>query len=290
VLQAFDELHLKRNFYAHQHPLRPIISDGVTDSVLFFIDYFGCESVPNDTIYQYLDQGNTVILDVTHSIFNLKRFELIHDNLYLVSSLRKVFPIPDGGILFSAHALSDLPKQYPYHYDCMIDAMALKSLYLASSHACDAEKKHELKDCFLKLYANYEKDKDTRPIILQRAPAVSLYILENIDIRALIKQRTANLKLVYTRIQNDKYFLFDIRDLKSAFCLPMILNSEAAREALKDKLIREGIYPPIHWDLRGVSPKEFSYEHTLSKQILSIPIDQRYNERALLKVVDIINS
>ena len=146
------------------------------------------------------------------------------------------------------------------------------------------------KNIFLKACQEYEKDKDGNSIKLQNIPAASLDILKNIDILKIIEKRRENLVFLFKNLSGKKYFLFNNKQIKSPFVLPLEFESEEKRNAVKKMLIKNNIYPPIHWDLGKIVPETYFSEHQLSKKILSIPIDQRYNVENLSRVVSILNS
>ena len=289
ILQPFKELNLKVAFYNHQHPLKPVIDENIENSLIYIVDYFGTEFVSNEEICEFLDKNNIVILDITHSIFDRSRFEIKHENLYLISSLRKVFPIPDGGALYYTNSKFEVKKLFPKSYENMLEAMVLKSFYLKNDSEATLKNAANVKNYFLSLYKNYEEDKDKGPIQLQDIPSISSYILKNISISSIIKRRSENLKFMYENISDEEYFLFNLDEIKSPFTLPLIFESEEKRGAVKELLVENDIYPPIHWNLMGMVPEDYLYEHELNDKILSIPIDQSYNEEDLLKIVDILN-
>lgn len=289
ILQPFRESNLKIKFYDHQHPLKPVIDENIKNSLLYIIDYFGTEFVSNEEICEFLNKNNIVILDITHSIFDKNRFKINHENLYLISSLRKAFPIPDGGILYHTNSKFKMNGYFPKGYENMLEAMVLKSFYLKNVSEPTFKKSANLKNCFLTLYKNYEIDKDTSSIQLQDIPSISLCILKNINISNIINRRSENLNFLYKNISNKEHFLCNISDIKSPFIIPLIFESEEKKNVTKELLIRNRIYPPIHWNLQNMIPKNYLYEHELNKKILSIPIDQRYDDEDMLRAVNILN-
>lgn len=289
ILQPFRESNLKIKFYDHQHPLKPVIDENIKNSLLYIVDYFGTEFVSNEEICEFLNKNNIVILDITHSIFDKNRFKINHENLYLISSLRKAFPIPDGGILYHTNSKFKMNGSFPKGYENMLEAMVLKSFYLKNVSEPTFKKSANLKNCFLTLYKNYEIDKDTSSIQVQDIPSISLCILKNINISNIINRRSENLNFVYKNISNKEHFLCNISDIKSPFIIPLIFESEEKKNVTKELLIRNRIYPPIHWNLQNMIPKNYLYEHELNKKILSIPIDQRYDDKDMSRAVNILN-
>ncbi|MFA5392086.1 MAG: hypothetical protein WC306_00095 [Candidatus Paceibacterota bacterium] len=288
ILQPFQELKLKVVFYKHGYPLKPKINKDIKNSLIFILDYFGTEPISNKEIYQFLDKNNIVILDITHSIFDKSRFKIKNKNLYLISSLRKMFSVPDGSILFHSNSELKIKKSFPRGYKKMLKAMTLKNLYFKKAREGTREKNKKIKNYFRGLYKNYEKDKDNH-LILQDIPDISLKILKNIDITNIFRRRVKNLKFMYKKISDKKLFLFNFKTIKSPFTLPLIFKDEKEKNSIKETLIENNIYPLIHWDFKNIVPKDYSEEHKLRKRILSIPIDQRYDEKDLSKAINILN-
>lgn len=269
ILQPFKELELTVNFYG----MVPV----VRDSVVFIIDYFGTESgITNKEIDMLLDKGNIVIMDITHSIFSKTRFEIQHENYYLIASLRKVFPIPDGGIVYHSNRKFRVEPTFPDGYGLMLGAMESKVV--------------EYDKIFYKgAYQEYEDCKDSTQIPQQKIPEISLNILKNINVANIISRRTANLDYLYENITRKWIFLYEKKDIKSPFFLPLIFKTQKQRDEVKKQLIKEEIYPPIHWKLPEEVPEKFAYERSLSNRVLSLPIDQRYSEKEMERIVAVLN-
>ena len=287
ISQPFKELKLEVNFYNHRHSLKPLIQENIKNSLIFIVDYFGTEYISKERIYDFLNKGNIIILDVTHSLLDRDRLKIKSKNLYLIASLRKIFPIPDGGVLYHSDSQFTAKKASPRGYEEMLEAMKLKESYLKEKSKIIPK---NIKNRFLKIYQKYENDKDSNLIKLQNIPAISLDILKNINILNIIRKRKRNLEFMYKNISNKKHLLFNLNEIKSPFILLLVFENEEKRNAIKKLLIENNIYPPIHWDLEKIVPKGYLFEHQLSKRILSIPIDQRYNEKNLSRVINILNS
>jgi len=275
ILQPFKELELNVEFYRHTHPLKPVIDKDIENSLIFIIEYFGVESVSNEEIIKLLDKGNVVISDITHSIFSKPRFEIQHKNYYLISSLRKVFPIPDGGVVYHTNPDFKANLSFPSGYGTMLAAMKLKQF-------------NRSRDYYISLYRKYENDKDETVILQQNILGASIQILNNLSFSNILKKRTTNRDYLYKTITEKKHLLFDGEEIKSPFFLPLIFTNQEERDKVKERLIAENIFPPVHWELPEVT-EDFEYEWDLSSKILSIPCDQRYEEEDMQRIVTIIN-
>ena len=313
IIKPFAELGLDVNFFAHKDPLKPVLNTDINNSLIFLIDYFGTEPVSNDEIHELLDRDNVVIMDLSHSILEKKRFSIKHSNYYLIASLRKIFPIPDGGIAYHSDEEFISSNIFPKGYEPKLEAMAYRYLYL-NGISVDAIPGHDdqkldsifeaiytkkpvgfekkldaIKKHYLALHYKYELTKQETQVVPQSIPAISLYILHNISFLNILRKRIDNLKSLYDDITHKELFIFDFRDIQSPFLLPLRFASEAERDFVKNSLIRKDIYPPILWDIEEFVPHEFTYEHNLSKRMLTIPIDQRYTPEELSKAAVIIN-
>ncbi|MFW9995578.1 MAG: hypothetical protein ACFFD4_26305 [Candidatus Odinarchaeota archaeon] len=271
IIQPFKELDVELVFYSHVHPLKPVIDDKLEDCVLFIVDYFGVEHLATERINQFLEMNNTVIMDITHSLFSKNRLVIRHENYYLVSSLRKVFPIPDGGIVYHDNSGFVVKRSVPTGYEMMLEAMKMKALNRNKEH-------------YLQLYRDYEWGKDKEKILLQDIPEISFHILKKLIIGDIIRKRTANMNYLYENLGTEN-FLFKRDDIKSPFFLPLLFEDGQQRNKAKDLLIENEIYPPVHWEL---SQQGFEYEVSISKRILSIPIDHRYDEKDMQRIVTVL--
>lgn len=278
IKQPFEELGLNIRYYGHQSGLKPVINSQIKDMLIYIIDYFGVEAISNDEILG-LTENNIVILDVTHSIFDKKRLKLKHENLYSIASLRKSFPIPDGSIVYHSDSNLEAIKVTPKGYEKMLEAMFQKKYYIYDHYA---DKK--LKQYFLTLYRDYE-DLKTNTIQLEGLPEISQHIMMHIAIDPIIGRRKSNLRYIYRNIDR-RQILFELDQIQSPFCVPVIFDTEHEREECKRKLIGNNVFPPVHWELPNDVPGSFAYEHLLSRRILSIPIDQRYSEDQLCIIVN----
>lgn len=314
MIKPFSELNLNINFFGHEVPLKPLLNKNIENSVILLVDYFGTEYISNKEIEELLNKNNTIIMDLTHSILNKNRFSIKHDNYYIIASLRKIFPIPDGGVVYHSNEKFNSSDKFPENYEPKLEAMLLRYFYLNKMNMGlnvpieDDEKFHDvlegiytkkpegfkkdlkaLKKHYLSLHYEYEFKKQKEEVTPQNIPAISLFILNNISFTSMMNKRNENLKFIYENIKNKDIFLYNLNEIKSPFLLPLIFKSEEERDLIKNALIKSDVYPPILWDIESYVPREFSYEHEFSKRMLTIPIDQRYAPENLQKAVDIIN-
>lgn len=228
VIAPFKELNLKINFFHHEPPLNPLYNQNIKHSVILFIDYFGTNFVSNKEIQYLLDNDNIVIMDLTHSIMDNTRFAIKNDNYYLIASLRKIFPIPDGGIVYYNKVKFNSSNKFPDNYEPKLKAMILRYFYnngmdiglnvpIEENGKLDSILKdiytkkprgfkddlEDVKKYYLSLHYQYEVDKLKNEIIPQNIPFISLYILNNISYSNLIIKRNKNLKFIYENLNKN---------------------------------------------------------------------------------------
>lgn len=279
IIQPFKEMGLNIIFYNHEHPLIQNIDKSICDSIILIIDYFGTEFFRTQEIKKLLKQGNIIIIDITHSILDEKRRELCHEGLYYIASLRKTFPIPDGAVIYHPYSEIELDLGRSVNYTRMLDAMILKRFYLDENLEISNNLNLDLKRIFLLLYAEYEECKDKTGIHISKIPLISLMILSKLRFNKILERRNQNIKTIYDKIYNHERFLFDIETIRSPFMLPLIFEDNERRENVRNLMLKDRIYPAMHWKIQGLIPEKFVYEHKLSSKKLSIPIDQRYSDR-----------
>ena len=61
------------------------------------------------------------------------------------------------------------------------------------------------------------------------------------------------------------------------------------RDQIRQALFGHHIYPPVHWNIKGVIPEHFEQSHELSNRIMTLPCDQRYNILDMERIAKLIN-
>lgn len=286
ILQPFVELGLDVAFYSHGHPLKFNLDFTIRNALIYVLDYFGVEELSNQEIASLAQNGNVVIVDITHSILNSTRFELENEGIFLLASLRKSFPIPDGAVVYCTGDPLPIELHRASQYTVMLEAMVLRKYYQNPELISSA---NSLKEIYRRLYKNFEATKDLNEINLEAMSEISFLILAQLSIDNIIRRRLINLNFLYQNIE-PLYFLFEHDRIKSPFIAPLIFPDNLERDAMQAELTRQGIYPPIHWKLPKEVDSSYSYEHHLSSTILSIPVDQRYSETDLERVPTILKN
>ena len=60
------------------------------------------------------------------------------------------------------------------------------------------------------------------------------------------------------------------------------------RDAVREFLFAQRIYPPIHWQLAGTVPRQFAASHQLASEIMTLPCDQRYDANTMHRMANLV--
>ncbi len=232
--------------------------------IVFVMDYFGYTS-------NYTISHPCVIRDVTHSIFSHQ----YDDAKYYFGSLRKWCGVKTGGYAWDIKAETVAADQYFINMRTM--AMQRKKMYLSG--------KIREKD-YLTIFNDAEERLDNLEGVFE-ADGKDVEIAQYLDVSHIREQRRNNAVILMNAFADCLLF----PDLSENDC-PMfvpILVADGKRDQLRQYLIKQGIYCPVHWPV--------SQYHRLNEQErkiydneLSLVCDQRYDKRDMLRIVEAVKN
>lgn len=62
----------------------------------------------------------------------------------------------------------------------------------------------------------------------------------------------------------------------------------AERDAVSERLFADRVFPPVHWPIPDPVPASFAADRRLSSEVMTLPCDQCYDERDMLRVARLI--
>lgn len=267
VVDAIRETGIHISFY----PDSPVANDVSVISkirfhkndVLLRMNYFGLRSWRDNR-----DLPVPVIEDHSHDLTG--QWARKSNAQWVVASLRKTLPLPEGGILWSPLNLPLPPPLIQTTYNELLcykrlTAMLLKTLWLQSHPIC--------KDDFRQLYIQTESDFELLAKSDMAAYCKKLFI--QIDASSWYHQKKQNWKR-FSSFTNDKVSLLQPENFRLCNPYSWILqcSSKTERDELKERLVSHHIYPTILWH---IPVNDFPEIVSLSQTLLSIPCDARYN-------------
>jgi hypothetical protein len=291
VIRPFIDFGITPVFY-HLNGILEIDESDIKSKIslatkaLLIIHYFGMPQSAVDRIQRDYPTLR-LIHDCSHSALSLwKNKWLSGSGVVIVASLRKLLPVPDGGV-FLAMGRPKRPLREPRF------SLAY-NLHLFYRWSGGMMKHFWLrwplfpKEWFICLFvqAEYLLSIYPKPI---RMSFLSRVLLAKIDLGRVIFARRRNFNHLLAGIKNRSIVRPLFSELPPDICplgFPVIVED---RESLKKLLVAERIYPPIHWDLPDdIDRTVFATESHVSKHILTIPIDQRYDENDMDRVIGIL--
>lgn len=234
-----------------------------SNSCLLVMHYFG---VANEGLLRRAKSlGMTVISDVTHMLFNQDQMRLIGaQSDYLVGSLRKSGPFPDGGFLSSCHHPVTTPSsEIREEFFALRAAGLLSRGFSAKRHFNNDENFHMLRKAESLIDQSTAGDH-----------ACSYYtreLLRTISADENAKQSIRNITTLSTLLQGSCSTV-NTQVSPSPYYLCLFKNQDE-RDAVRTQLASNQYFCPIHWDTSGMPTPSL-----LSLRILSIPCDSRYRE------------
>lgn len=259
------------------------IDYNINCDVVFIMSYFGYSSDDVSEIVEIFKnkRGKVVIEDATHSLFQIKAFNMNSD--YVLASFRKWMAIPGGALaskmnnVFNIDLLTMIHGEY---VNLRVKGMRLKDLYI-SYRQID-------KKSFLQIFKDAEKilDKHYKGYTIDN---LSLSIINEIDINEIRSKRIENANYLLEGFSTNLNINPLYKSINMSDCplfLPIIIRS-GSRDIFKKHLSENNVYCPIHWpksELHKLNKKsEFIYDH-----ILSIICDQRYSHGDMNRIIEIL--
>ncbi len=276
MLSPFLEESIEVFFYDVNYDTNEVIFDInlINDyDILFATNYFGYKkSDMNDFIGLFLRNNKVVIEDNTHSMFIKNDYSAD----YVFGSIRKWMPTIAGGAIFKSKNVMESDKGSPDIEYCMIKkkAMALKANYI--------KKGIGNKENFLSLYNQFNDYVDTENRILN-IDDYSRRVFENLNVEVMINLRKRNASFLHKQLKKMEVdTLFELSEEDCPLFVPIMLRNKAERDNLRNRMIQNSIYCPVHWK----KPK--NCQSNIYDLELSLICDQRYDINDMKRIIKVI--
>ncbi len=271
MVDPFLKAGIEVHYYPVYHDEGLVQEIDSCSDILFLIDYFGyTSSLPDISAFRGI-----VIRDVTHSLFSAT----YSDADFYFGSLRKWCGIWTGGYAWSkaGHKLLAKTIDNTGYTTLRKRAMQLKSSYI---HGGEVKNKEyltvveEAEDCLDKAGIVLAADRDEE-------------LAKRLDIGFLKSRRKTNAKVLFQAFSN--WLIFpDPSPTDTPMFVPIFVP-DGKRDALRQYLIRNEIYCPVHWPLSGYQRLDDRTEYIYQNE-LSLVCDQRYEEEDMYRIVETIKA
>ncbi|MFX1385153.1 MAG: hypothetical protein ACFFBP_22265 [Promethearchaeota archaeon] len=247
VLEPIEKLRINYEFYLINDKFEPIITSSLGDTdYLLYVNYYGINDVIVNDLTKKFDN---LIIDNSQAFFSRpKKFPTFY-------SPRKFFGVPDGAYLYINKFLNENLEQSTSYERC---SHLLKRLDLDLQEIYDD-------------YENAEKLFSNEPLRLMSK--LTKNILSSINYKEAKSIREKNFKFLHNRLKKYNELKINSTQLNGPMKYPLLIK----RDNIKQFLIENRIYISTYWleVLERVEKNSFEYE--LTKYLLPLPIDQRYD-------------
>lgn len=261
ILEPITKHNISYTFYRINENLEPKELPLLDDNECFlYTNYFG---IKDCYIKQLTKQYNkNLIIDNAQSFYSIPIRGT--DTIY---SPRKFFGVSDGGYLYCEKQL-DIKLEQDISYKRF--SHLIKRIDLGANAA------------FLDFRENDEKISN-EPI--KRMSNLTQTILASVDYENAKEKRINNFMFLHNKLKHINRLTID--DINNFEC-PLVYPFFTDDQNLKSKLIENKIYVATYWPNVFEWCKEEDFEYQLAKQLIALPIDQRYGINEMKKILEII--
>ena len=207
--------------------------------------------------------GERLIVDNAQALF-----APVLPDIKAAYSTRKFVGVADGGFAVGVSAESAL--EYEFDNSSEHDS----HLFIRKENGAEAG---------FKDYQTNESKLDNQPIC--RMSPQTQYILSHIDYEAVIQQRRQNYHYLSEALEEINLLQLPPMD---SFACPMVYPFMTNDESLRAKLIENKVFVARYWPnvLEWCSNENIEYK--LATCIIPLPIDQRYGEEDMKRIIGVI--
>lgn len=229
-----------------------------------------------------------IIEDFTHCLFTLE--DIYSDKVdYYVGSIRKSLGVADGAVVLTNSHLNEVNED-----ELESSFVTKRLLALKEKDAYTVEKKEAQKEDFRQVLGEAEREIDEN-IAIEKMSDVSKKVLDNQAINSewggVRYKRNTNLKHLYEIIKDVEGIRFPFKEGTSLgnayFMLPVLVDN---RDEVQRALAEQGLYCQLLWPLSEETRNAFKVAAMMEREMLAIPIDQRYDYDDIEQIGHIIKS
>lgn len=263
VMQPVQDLDISYAFYTINEQLDPVGLDRFdTDNAVLYINYFGLK---DRTVGSLAQSYKNLIIDNTQAFFAPTT-----DAVPAFYSARKFFGVPDGAYVGGCATGED-------HLE--VDRSHERFAHLLKRVELGAE------GGFVDYQAN---EAAIASLPLQRMSRLTSRILSSINYSDVIDRRQKNYKTLHSLLSQHNLAVFaDIDDQSVPMAYPFLCEDSSM---IREALLRHKIFCAQLWTnvVKDLANEPNSVEYQMAKNVIPLPVDQRYNEEDMQYVASVI--
>lgn len=262
MLEPINKINLQVEFYHIDNSFRPLFDfSQITEHDAFvYTNYFGiCDQMVDEISQQCMN----LIIDNSQAFYS-KPLPGV-DTFY---SPRKFFGVSDGAYLYTDKQLNENLEQ-----DISYERMS----HLLKRVDCSAEFGFD----------DFKSNDDSlkfNPIKIMSK--ITKAILSSVNYEKAKQQRRDNFIELHSTLKT----LNKLNLVLNNYDVPMVYPFYTENKTLRENLIKNKIYVATYWPNVMNWCSEIDLEHKLAKEILPLPIDQRFSYSDFLKIIQLIKN
>lgn len=255
VREVCEKEKISISFYSITRDFLPEELTLEADEWLYLVNFYG--QLDNDTIRGYVEKYERVIVDHAQAYFQMPLENV--DTLY---TCRKFFGVADGGILYTDTKLDrEIPRDESF--DRMKFVLGRFERSASEFYAEAASNNDFFADEPIKLMSKLTEN-----------------LLHGIDYEAVKQKRRRNFEILHEAF--GKINPLKLTVPQGAFMYPLYLEKGGE---IRRKLQAKKIFIPTLWPDVFEHCDESELEYDYAKNILPIPVDQRYDEEDMKYII-----
>lgn len=233
------------------------------EPVLFlYMDYFGLKAISDEKLQRLKTKGNIIFIeDRTHNLIWDRASSFEPD--YIMASLRKWIPVPDGGLLWGKISKS-------FASDTSFSSERLQAQCMRHTYLQNGDE--SIKTAYRKIFSEVSDIMDLdEPSFMS---AYSYALAKDTDWERVRTVRKDNAETLISILRTSPHITFIQREAGSSdLYVAFTVNN---RDTIQNRLSREGIFNTIIWPLNEEQRKTCEVAKRTEDFMLAAPCDQRY--------------
>ena len=262
VLEPIEKMGVPYSFYHINKKLEiEDLPSLVSGEYLIYTNYFGIKDEYVRTLAQ--EYGCQLIVDNAQAWFA--------DPINGVSTIyspRKYVGVPDGGVAFCTKNIEKSTFEKDFSYERCSHLLKRMDVGPAEGYAD---------------FKSNSKKLVNQPV--RRMSELTRKLLSSIDFEVVKTKRKKNFEYLHEKLKRTNRF--DMLSM-DAFACPMVYPYLTDDLALRQRLIENKVFVATYWPNVMEWANEGTLEHELAEMLIPIPVDQRYGEREMKVICDIV--
>lgn len=260
VIQMLQEMSIDVELYSIGKDFLPIdIQIEDENTAVLLVNYYG---IMEKQIIAYSEKFKKVILDQAHAFFCPP---VMKEGVMNIYSCRKFFGVCDGAYLIGRN-IKKIDLDIDISYKRAVHLLKSIEMGTNAAYAANKQNEQELNGKFLSM------------------SRLTRNIMQGIDYHFVSQKRQKNFNYIHQGLKDIQ--LLDIPlDHIVPYAYPLLLKC-----GIHEKLVREKIYVPILWKHLLTDTNKNSVEYQYARNIMILPIDQRYEFEDLDEMIRIVRT